>query len=405
MFFTVWYYPFFLLSVAGLYWQFGPRGRIWLVFLASYVFYGAWDWRFLSLIAASTLVDYFCTTAMSGHRMRALGVLAGSLVPVAWLAGIGWSGYTTVSMETLLAAAAAGLAFFATYALLWRLDEVPRRKAFLLLSLVTNLLTLGFFKYFGFFVDTAQTLLVAAGLGGGGVVVDILLPIGISFYTFQSISFSVDVYYRRTHATTDWVTFAAFIAFFPQLVAGPIERGRQLLTQLEETRPFDIANVHEGLRLILVGYFKKIFVANNCALIANHVFNNSASMDAHWILLGLIAFAFQIYGDFSGYTDIARGSALFFGIRLERNFAFPYLARSPSDFWARWHITLSTWIRDYLYIPLGGNRHGMLSTLRNLYIVMLLAGLWHGATWMFVLWGATTLHCWPSTVSCPFYTA
>jgi D-alanyl-lipoteichoic acid acyltransferase DltB (MBOAT superfamily) len=212
--------------------------------------------------------------------------------------------------------------------------------------------------------------------------------VGISFYTFQSVAFAVDVYFRRIRATPDFPLFASFICFFPQLVAGPIERGRQLLTQLEAVHVFDWANVHAGLRLVLVGYFKKIFVANNCALIANYTFDTGGPSSGPWALLGVVAFAFQIYGDFSGYTDIARGSALLFGIRLDHNFAFPYLARSPSEFWARWHITLSTWFRDYLYIPLGGNRHGTLRTLRNLYVTMLLAGLWHGATWMFVLWGA-----------------
>ena len=387
MSFTAWYYPFFLLMVAGLYWQLGQRGRIALLLVASYVFYGAWDLRFLSLVAASTLVDYFCTTAMDGHRQSTLRVQLGSLLPAAWLGGLNLFGLASFDPLIPQAAVASGLLFSLLYTAIWRLEEARRRQAFLLLSIGINLLTLGFFKYFGFFVASAQSLLQAGGLGGDSLVVDILLPIGLSFYTFQSISFAVDVHQRRIHACRDLPTFAAFISFFPQLVAGPIERGRQLLTQLEQPRVFMLADLHEGARLILVGYFKKIFVANNCALIANYVFDNSGSMDAYWMTLGLIAFAFQIYGDFSGYTDIARGSALFLGVRLERNFAFPYLARSPSDFWARWHITLSTWIRDYLYIPLGGNRHGTVNTLRNLYIAMLLAGLWHGATWMFVLWG------------------
>jgi len=373
--------------VAGLYWQLGQRGRTWLLLAASYVFYGTWDWRFLSLVAASTLVDYFCTNAMEGRRVPGRFVALGSLVPASWLGILGLSGVARLDPLIPQAALAAGLAFFVLYEALWRLGEDRRRKAFLLLSLCTNLITLGFFKYFGFFVDTAQNLLAMAGFGGGSLVVEILLPVGISFYTFQSIAFAVDVYYRRIHACADLSTFAAFIAFFPQLMAGPIERGRQLLTQLEQRHVFDVTQMHDGLRLILVGYFKKVFVANNCAIIANYVFTNPGAMDVYWMTLGVLAFAFQIYGDFSGYTDIARGSALLLGIRLERNFAFPYLARSPSDFWARWHITLSTWIRDYLYIPLGGNRHGTLMTVRNLYIAMLLAGLWHGATWMFVLWG------------------
>ncbi len=387
MSFTVWYYPFFLLGVAGFYWQLGHRGRTWLLLSASCLFYGAWDWRFLSLIAASTLVDYFCTNAMDGRRMGRLPVLAGSFLPIIWLAGLGVFGLTNLDTQILQAAGVGSVIFFLLYEALWRMEEGRRRRAFLLLSVVTNLTILGFFKYFGFFVDSAQDFLAMAGFGGESLVVEILLPVGISFYTFQSVSFAVDVYYKRIHACGDLPTFAAFIAFFPQLVAGPIERGRQLLTQLEQYHVFDVANLHAGMRLILVGYFKKVFVANNCAIIANYVFSNSGNMDIYWMTLGVLAFAFQIYGDFSGYTDIARGSALLFGVRLERNFAFPYLARSPSDFWARWHITLSTWIRDYLYIPLGGNRHGTLMTVRNLYIAMLLAGLWHGATWMFVLWG------------------
>ncbi len=267
---------------------------------------------------------------------------------------------------------------WAIYELLWRLPAEKQRRAFLLLSICSNLGVLVFFKYFNFFTGSLEVLLAKIGWNPGWTLLHIILPVGISFYTFQSISYAVDVYRGIAKSSRDFFTFAAFVSFFPQLVAGPIERRNDLLPQLEKPAKFKIAGIHYGLRLILVGLFKKVFVADNCALLANYAFDSKTQLNGQWALLGVLAFAFQIYGDFSGYTDIARGSARLLGIRLNLNFNFPYFAASPSDFWRRWHITLSVWFRDYVYIPLGGNRHGALKTFRNLWITMLLAGLWHG---------------------------
>ena len=389
MSFTAWYYPFFLAIVVAAYWRLPHRQRLLLLLAASYVFYGAWDVRFLSLVMASTLSDFFSGNAVAGHRRPLLHVAAGAAFPV--LAFAVAHSLQIVPGELPAAffavASAVAIAFVAVYEWLWRLPEAPRRKGFVALSIASNVGTLFFFKYFGFFVENAKVLLTAAGLGGDFTAVEVLLPVGISFYTFQSIAYIVDVYRGKVPACRDLLTFGAYISFFPQLVAGPIERPGHLLSQIEQPQAFAPRHIHEGVRLLLVGYFKKVFVANNCALVADYVFSTPGTLDAAWILLGAVAFASQIYGDFSGYTDMARGSARLLGIELVHNFRFPYLATGPSDFWRRWHISLSSWIRDYLYIPLGGNRDGKWKSIRNAYITMLLAGLWHGATWMFVLWG------------------
>ena len=274
------------------------------------------------------------------------------------------------------------------YEWLWRSNSQHRSRRFLLLHIAYNLGLLLFFKYFNFFIDSAKLALNSIGLGGDFTVLQVLLPVGISFYTFQSIAYAVDIYRGKTQPVDRLLLFAAFISFFPQLVAGPIERSQHLLPQLRDPPRFEFRFIQEGLVLLLVGFFKKIFVANHCAMVADYFFKGSGQTSAGWVVLGTLAFAFQIYGDFSGYTDIARGSARMFGVRLSQNFRFPYFAKGPSDFWNRWHVSLSTWIRDYLYIPLGGNRGTPGQTIRNLYLSMLLAGLWHGAAWNFVLWGA-----------------
>jgi D-alanyl-lipoteichoic acid acyltransferase DltB (MBOAT superfamily) len=261
-------------------------------------------------------------------------------------------------------------------------------KAFMILSILTNLAVLGFFKYFNFFSKSLLSVADDLGIHTGWTLPHIILPVGISFYTFQSISYAVDCHRGKARPCADFVTFAAYLSFFPQLVAGPIERANDLLPQFEKPAVWDNAGFHRGLRLILLGLFKKIFVGDNCAMVANYAFNNQAILGGSWSLVGVFAFAFQVYGDFSGYTDIARGSAHMLGIRLNHNFHFPYFASNPSEFWQRWHITLSSWFRDYVYIPLGGNRAGMARTLFNLWLTMLLAGLWHGANWTFILWGA-----------------
>jgi len=309
-----------------------------LLLVASYLFYGYWDWRFLSLIAISTLVDFVIGRALGRTDERAVGG--------------------------------------------------QRRRLLLAISVVVNLAILGFFKYFNFFASSLVEVLSAFGAHADLVTLNIVLPVGISFYTFQTMSYTIDVYRGRLQPTDSLLDFAVFVAFFPQLVAGPIERAVNLLPQVGRPRRITAAQVDSGLFLILWGLYKKVVVADNAALIANAVFNDYASHTGLDILLGVIAFSVQIYGDFSGYSDIARGVARLMGFELMVNFRLPYFAVNPSDFWLRWHISLSSWLRDYLYISLGGNRTGRLLTYRNLLVTMLLGGLWHGAAWNFIVWGA-----------------
>lgn len=324
----------FFVAVYALYRALPHRGQNILLLVASYFFYGWWDWRFLSLIFLSTVVDY-------------------------------WAG---------LAIEQAG--------------DHPRRRAIpLWISIVCNLWLLGVFKYFNFFADNLAALLRTAGIPFSVSRWDIILPVGISFYTFQTMSYTLDIYRRQLKPTRNFVDFAAFVAFFPQLVAGPIERAARLLPQIQAPRQIHSAHIETGLWLIFWGFFKKCVIADNLAVLVDQVFGASTFTGAA-SLLALYAFAFQIYCDFSGYSDIARGLAELMGIHLMVNFNNPYFAENPKDFWARWHISLSTWLRDYLYIPLGGNRQGRRRTYRNLLATMLLGGLWHGAAWTFVVWGA-----------------
>jgi D-alanyl-lipoteichoic acid acyltransferase DltB (MBOAT superfamily) len=388
--FTSWQYPLFLLGVVLLYWRLPLRGRLTLLLAASYLFYGVWDVRFLALLLTSTCIDYYCGRAIVGERVPIKQVFAAAVLPLLWLGGC--AAFTdksgAVQAWIIGAAAAFPLLFTGLYMALWHKPEAAQRRAFLLLSILTNLAVLGFFKYFNFFAGSLLSLAGQAGFALGWTLPTIILPVAISFYTFQSIAYSVDIYRGKAQPARDLLTFGAYLSFFPQLVAGPIERPNDLLPQFTKAAEFAWEHIHRGLRLLLIGLFKKVFVADNCALLANHVFNGQAELNAPWAVLGVVAFAFQIYGDFSGYTDLARGSARVLGIHLNSNFRFPYAARGPSDFWTRWHITLSAWFRDYVYIPLGGNRAGTARTLGNLWIAMLLAGLWHGASWIFVLWGA-----------------
>lgn len=305
-----------------------------LLLVASYIFYGAWDWRFLLLLLLSTVIDFEL-----GRRLA-------------------------------------------------QTDEPRARKRLLLLSLLVNLGILGFFKYFNFFQDNAIALLNAAGLSASPFALDVVLPVGVSFYTFQSLSYTIDIYWRKLQPARSLADYALFVAFFPQLVAGPIERAAVLVPQVERARSINASHVHAGVALILWGYFKKVVVADNVSLVADQVFNNHTRHTGLDLVLGALAFTLQIYGDFSGYTDIARGIAKLMGFELMLNFRIPYLASSPSDFWERWHISLSSWLRQYVYIPLGGNRGGSVATHRNLMLTMLIGGLWHGAAWNFVLWGA-----------------
>lgn len=296
-------FALFLPIVFALYW-FLPfkrlRGQNALVVVASYVFYGWWDWRFLGLILLSTLTDY------------AMGL---------------WMGATA---------------------------EQHKRKRLLWVSLGLNLGLLGFFKYFNFFVDSFTTAFTFFGVAIQSNTLNIILPVGISFYTFQTLSYTIDVYKRSIEPTKDLVAFAAFVSFFPQLVAGPIERASNLLPQFTQRRFFDREMAVDGLRQILWGLFKKVVIADSCAKYANFIFDSSATLSGSTLVLGALFFTFQIYGDFSGYSDIAIGTSRLFGFSLKRNFAFPYFSRDIAEFWRRWHISLTSWFRDYLYIPLGG---------------------------------------------------
>ncbi len=326
-------YISFLAIVWFCYWLLPLRGQNILLLVASYYFYAAWDWRFLSLIVFSTVVDY-CA---------------------------GW----------------------------WidRSNSSYQRRAALIVSMVTNLGLLSLFKYFGFFVDGAVDLLQALGIEASRPALQIVLPVGISFYTFQTMSYTIDVYRRQLRATSNFLDFALFVTFFPQLVAGPIERATHLLPMIQKQRVFTIGETVRGLFLILLGLVKKMAIADGVSTAVGAVYGSQSPVSGLDVLLATYGFAFQILCDFSAYTDIARGSSKLLGIDLMINFNAPYFARSPSEFWQRWHISLSTWLRDYLYIPLGGNRFGGLSTYRNLMITMVLGGLWHGAAWNFVLWG------------------
>jgi len=390
MSFTSWQFAALLIGVFAFYWRLPWRGRIWLLLGASYVFYGAWDARFLALHFTTTIVDFFAALAMNRQRVAISRVAAMTSLPALWMlvCKVAHIQSHDVSWEHLAPAVALPVIFSALYAALWRVPEAGQRRAFLLLSLGSNLVVLGFFKYFNFFAGTLVHALAALGWNAGWTLPHILLPVGISFYTFQAMSYTVDVYRGQTKPVADFPLFAAFLSFFPQLVAGPIERAHEMLPQFSTSRVWDPAVFHRGARLLLFGFFKKVFVGDNCALLANYAFAPDTPLNAPWALLGVLAFAVQIYGDFSGYTDIARGSAQMLGFKLTDNFHLPYFAQGPSDFWRRWHITLSSWFRDYVYIPLGGNRGGKFATLRNLGLTMVLAGLWHGANWTYILWGA-----------------
>jgi len=305
-----------------------------LVVMLSYFFYGWWDWRFLSLIFFSTIVDY--------------------------TVGLG----------------------------LKKQENKTKRMLLLWTSIVVNLGFLGVFKYYNFFLDSLYDVIPGLQAVTGFNTLEIILPVGISFYTFQTLSYTIDVYKGKLQPTKDFVAFAAFVSFFPQLVAGPIERATNLLPQFLNKRTFDYSKAVDGMRQILWGLFKKIVIADNCAEFANLIFANSEAYSGSTLLLGALFFTFQIYGDFSGYSDIAIGTARLFGFNLMQNFAFPYFSRDIAEFWRRWHISLSTWFRDYLYIPLGGSRGGTWMKIRNTFIIFTVSGFWHGANWTFIVWGA-----------------
>ena len=337
MFFNSLDFAIFLPIVFLLYWFVAQKNlklQNALIVVASYVFYGWWDWIFLSLILFSTIVDYAV-----GQKLRTE-------------------------------------------------DKEFKRKAFLWISIIVNLGFLGFFKYYNFFLENFVSAFSLFGMEIKSNTLNIILPVGISFYTFQTLSYTIDVYRKKLEPTKDFIAFSAFVCFFPQLVAGPIERATNLLPQFYRKRTFEYNKAVDGMRQILWGLFKKVVIADNCAEFANQIFNNSADMNGSTLVLGAIFFTFQIYCDFSGYSDIAIGTSRLFGFDLKQNFAFPYFSRDIAEFWRRWHISLSTWFRDYLYIPLGGSRGGTIMKIRNTFAIFLVSGFWHGANWTFIAWGA-----------------
>ena len=333
MVFNSLHFVWFFVAFYGAYRVLPHRAQNWLLLIASYYFYAAWDWRFLGLLVASTLVDFTCARLLS------------------------------------------------------RASTPRARRALLIVSLGFNLTLLGFFKYFNFFADSLHNLFAVLGWQVDVFTLRVLLPVGISFYTFVTMSYVIDVYRREIPATRDLLDFAVFVAFFPHLVAGPILRASTLLSQIDSPRRITREQLRDGAWLIAWGYFQKVFVADNLAGLANAAFDPAVPHTGVNVLLGVYAFAFQIYGDFAGYSNIARGTSKLMGIELIENFRFPYLVRTPQAFWRNWHISLSTWLRDYLYIPLGGSRGSEWQTRRNLFLTMVLGGLWHGAAWTFVVWG------------------
>jgi len=305
-----------------------------LILFSSYVFYGWWDYRFLSLILLSTIVDYFIGLLISNQA------------------------------------------------------SLKNKRILLWCSVLFNLGVLGFFKYYNFFIDSWIDLFSSFGYDIKSVwTLNIILPVGISFYTFQTMSYTIDIYKGKLKPTKDFISFASFVSFFPQLVAGPIERASNLLPQILKKRVFKYEQGVQGLRLILWGMFKKVVIADSLAPVVNDIFGNYQEFGGGTLWLGAIYFAFQIYCDFSGYSDIAIGTSKLFGFELMSNFKFPYFSRNIGEFWRRWHISLSTWFRDYLYIPLGGSQKGKWKSIRNVFIIFVVSGFWHGANWTFIFWG------------------
>ncbi|MGQ0651979.1 MAG: MBOAT family O-acyltransferase [Betaproteobacteria bacterium] len=385
MSFATWYYPFFLLVIAALFWLAPRRARAPLILGASFVFYAYWDVRFIAMLIAAGVVDWTCSNAIDGGRPSRRTVFLVSTLPLAWL--LAAAPFQPVPVSAIVAAAIGAPAYAIAF------NFVETRKQLLWLAIASSLVLLGFFKYASWFADNLRIALESVGMQAGWSTLYILLPIGISFHIFQSIAYVVDVYHGKLRAEPSFLRIMNMLCFFPQLVAGPIERAAHMLPQLAFDRALDWKNVAWGCHLILVGYFLKAYLADSCGVVADYYFNalpeKGGAFGASWTLAGLVAFSLQIYGDFAGYSLIARGSAQFFGVTLFRNFALPYLALTPSDFWRRWHISLSSWFRDYVYIPLGGNRSKSAQLVaRNLMLTMLLAGLWHGASWRFAVWGA-----------------
>lgn len=363
------------------------------ILLASYVFYGWWDWRFLGLIVLSSAVDYWCGLKLG----NVIASDAGAKQSFGGNLRLLQAGNERAQSESLPSLRndddTSDIGHLTSdYSSVSRLlspvlKPLQGKKLYLTLSLVFNLGLLGFFKYFNFFIESATEFIQLFGFQAHASTLNLILPVGISFYTFQTMSYTIDVYRGKIQATNDPIAFFAYVAFFPQLVAGPIERAAHLLPQFFKKREFDYQQGSDGMKLILWGLFKKIVVADNCALAVNPIFENYQTASGLELMLGAILFAFQIYGDFSGYSDIAIGTAKLFGFDLMTNFRTPYFSRDIAEFWRRWHISLSTWFRDYIYIPLGGSKVSTVKAIRNIFIVFLVSGFWHGANWTFIAWG------------------
>jgi alginate O-acetyltransferase complex protein AlgI len=336
---SAFYLTIFLIMVFAVNWLLPNRARNVFLLLASYFFFATLQWRMLILISISIVIDFIASQKISRAN-------------------------NNPGSES---------------------DKI--RKGWLIFSLVSNLTILGIFKYYNFFTDNLESLLLILGLNPNSLYIDIFVPIGISYYTFKTISYVVDVYYRRIPAATKITDYALYVSFFPELLAGPIDRAKNLLPQLSAVKKFNRGQCTDGLNLIIIGLFKKIYVADNLGMISSKLFA-LAQPSFFETMIGAYIYSFQIYCDFSGYTDIARGIGKCLGYELAINFKYPYISANPSEFWQRWHITLSSWLRDYIFSPLGGALHSLGEAYRNLLITMILAGLWHGASWTFVFWGA-----------------
>ncbi|SHN00746.1 MBOAT family protein [Chitinophaga sp. CF418] len=339
-------FAIFLPIIFFLYWFVFNKKLIsqnFLLLISSYFFYACWSWHFMFLLLFSTLLDFY-----TGRKIEAA-------------------------------------------------ENIAQRKFWLWLSIVINLGFLGIFKYYNFFIESFADGLSLLGIKINPWTLQLVLPIGISFYTFHGLSYVIDIYKNRIKAEKNFVEYGVFVSFFPLLVAGPIERATHLLPQIQRRRTFDYSQAIDGMRQILWGLFKKLVIADNCAMLANNIFDHPSAHTGSELLLGAIFFAIQIYGDFSGYSDIALGTARLFGIELLKNFAYPYFSRDIAEFWRRWHISLSSWFRDYLYIPLGGSKGGTWMKVRNTFIIFLVSGFWHGANWTFIIWGGlNALYIMPS---------
>jgi alginate O-acetyltransferase complex protein AlgI len=395
----------FLAPVYLLYRLLPFRGQNWMLLLAGYIFYGWWDVRFLFLIAFSTTVDFTIGLLMEQPVLSRKQRLTVTIFPIAaaflflcpdWTALQNGRGtvladlftFQPMGIQVLIGTiVAVGIANLAI-SRLPRIEEECRRWILIVASVIVNLTFLGFFKYFNFFIDSLQAAIGGLGFDPANLRLHVILPVGISFYTFQSLSYTIDVYRRRAKPTPNFWDFALFVAYFPPMVAGPIERARHLLAELTTPRKVRLSQSTHGVVLILIGLFKKIAIADGLAPAVGAIFGSTGAVSQSDVAIATVLFAVQILCDFSGYSDVARGVSKLLGIELMVNFNLPYFSRNPSEFWRRWHISLSSWLRDYLYISLGGNRRGEVRTYINLFLTMLLGGLWHGAAWTFILWGA-----------------